>query len=354
LAVRPLFLGWPFSDQNHLPRPTLPLTSGQDRCTKYVSFQNGLGVAPMTVPPQQSEITERIVRELLTKAGATGEESDQFMDKLAKEILAGTTQPRDRRLKEIERKLDKLQATTRQTVSRDIRNIVGGVIAGLIANPISDVIGSIFTSRPAPRPPAKQKLKIAPYDIITVDWADIHLPGDFNEIGRCIAIGQSYRERRHGRIDPRVAVYLDASAMCQDMLGNHERAETLRRQALTTAQGACGVRHESVAAAHLNLGLSQFTRGKIEESDRNLAEGFSMMLECVGEQHVSTAAAIWTCYHCWKSRIAPALVPPQFAKSLPEIEKLAKERMALKVTIVMMLALIDVLTWAKEALAGQR
>jgi hypothetical protein len=285
-------------------------------------------------------ISERLTRAVLIKAGLAEDDADKFMGRLTADVLAGKTSQQGKH-EAIERQLAQLaqlQAAAKPKLSRDLTVAIAGAA-------IWDMMKSFFTGGPEP-PPDKPKIESEPGDIIMVDWAGARISWDIKNAEKSFERGQWCRRQSHGTIDPKLAVYLDAEAMCLDARGQHTRAERLRRDALTIARGVYGYWHESVAAAHVNLGVCLFQCGKIDESDRHLAQGFRMMLDCVGQQHISMAGTVWNCYHCWKSRIPLDLVPQQFLQGVPEFEKLAPQMMALKYAITLLLALIDILRLA--------
>jgi hypothetical protein len=214
--------------------------------------------------PAGSHIALRHARLLLVKAGLSEEEADRFLRRISEEVVSGKLESQETRLEFIENQLAQIKSPGVATTA------ITAVATGLFANALYDIIKAGVQGVKPEAPPAPPD----EVDIIQIEWAEIRLPKKSYELEGALRSALKTREQKHGTFDKRVAVYLDAIAMCLDAKRNHRGAVQLRRQALKISQRVTGATSESTAAALCNLGLSlriPMHRGHLLRFDRGQA-----------------------------------------------------------------------------------
>ena len=299
----------------------------------------------------RSHLAVRHTRALLIRAGLRDDEADAFLERLADEFAAGRLETEDLRLGFIERELAEIRENQRKSPGR-IEGVITNIASGVASTALYELLKSQLGSS---KPAIVQAPQHDWEEIIQIEWADTHPAMASLKEDRPLRRALQIRQERHGTFDKRTAIYRDYLGLFADRGGNHRKAEKLRRQALTISQKVNGLACESTGAAWSNLGLSLFAQRQYDRSEQCLVQGLRVLMDCLGTNHLSSAAAIYNTYcvlHA-RGRLRHVTIPQQFTQALPQIRELAGRMMTRKMILVYLLALRELLEEIKSQFGRQ-
>jgi tetratricopeptide (TPR) repeat protein len=300
----------------------------------------------------RSRLAIRYARMLLIKAGLNEREADAFLDRLTDELASGRIVTEEATRSHIERELAEIKEELRKTPGR-IETIATGIATGLVAGLASAGIydfvkpgleGALSIGKPdsITRPSSGHG-----DDLIQIEWALTKLPRELLGGEATLRRALQIYEQRHGSLDMKNAVYLDAIGMLLDRRGKHSEARRFRRQALRISEHANGPVHESTGAIKSNIGLSYLAQRRYAESAKYLLAALDTQIKCLGIDQMATIAALYNCWVCLtiQDRVRIPMLPKEaegWVKALPEMREAAKMMMLRKAALTCLLAVSEI------------